>query len=81
MCININLSSTHKVSIEFWQNINEGLFKVVYLIKLRQHFGNIAKAVMRSHKKFFSKVSKILAEGNKVFNSEKSLIYVLPEFN
>ena len=37
---------------------------------------------MRSHnKKFLSKVSKILAEDNKVFNFLKFLIYVLPEFN
>ena len=34
---------------------------------------------MRSHnKKFLSKVSKILAEDNKVLNF---LIYALPEFN
>ena len=31
--------------------INEGLFKVRYLIKLTQYFGNLAKAVMRSHNK------------------------------
>ena len=31
--------------------INEGLFKVKYLIKLTQYFGNLAKAVMRSHNK------------------------------
>ena len=28
-----------------------------------------------------SRISKILAEFNKVFNFEKSLIYVLPKFN
>ena len=44
--------------------INEGLFKVKYLIKLTQYFGNLAKAVMRSHKK---KVSKTLGENNDVF--------------
>ena len=31
--------------------INEGLFKVQYLIKLTQYFGNLAKALMRSHNK------------------------------
>ena len=31
--------------------INEGLLKVRYLIKLTQYFGNLAKAVMRSHNK------------------------------
>ena len=59
-------------------NINKELFKVEYLIKLSQHFGNLAKAAMRSHNKtFFSKVSKILAEFNKVFSFEKFVIYVL----
>ena len=43
----------HKVSIKFWQNINEGFFKVKYLIKLSQDFGNLAKEVMRSHNKKF----------------------------
>ena len=62
-------TSTHKVSIKFWQSINEGLFKVEYLIKLSQYFGNLAKAGVRSHnKKFFTEVSKILAEDNKIFN-------------
>ena len=52
------------------------------LFNLSQYFGNLAKAVMRSHnKKFLSKVSKILAEDNMVFNFKKFLIYVLPEFN
>ena len=37
---------------------------------------------MRSHsKKFLSKVSKILAEDNKVFSFLKFLIYAFPEFN
>ena len=43
----------HKVSIKFWENINEGFFKVKYLIKLSQYFGNLANAVMRSHNKKF----------------------------
>ena len=44
-------------------------FKVEYLTKLSQYFGNLAKAVMTSHnKKFLNKFSKILAEDNKVFN-------------
>ena len=59
----------HKVLIKFWQSINEGLFKVECLTKLSQYFGNLAKAVNRSHKKkFLSKVSKILAEDNKAFS-------------
>ena len=33
--------------------INEGPFKVKYLIKLSQYFRNLAKAVMRSHNKKF----------------------------
>ena len=62
-------TSAHKGSIKFWQSINEGLFRVEYLTKLSQYFLNIAKAVMRSHsKKNLSKVSKILAEDNMVFN-------------
>ena len=44
-------TSAHKVSIKFWQSINEGLFKVEYLNKFSQYFGNVAKAVMRSHNK------------------------------
>ena len=49
------------ISIKFQESINEGLFKVEYLAKLCQYFGNLSKAVMRSHnKKFLSKVSKIL---------------------
>ena len=71
-----------KASIKFWQNINQELFKVKYLIKLSQYFGNFAMAAIRSHNKtLFSKVSKILPEFDKVFNSEKFLIYVFPKFN
>ena len=56
-------------AVQVRQNINEGLFKVKYLIKLRQYFGNLAKPVMRSYnKKFLNKVSKILAQNNEVFN-------------
>ena len=63
-------TNTRKVSIKLWQNINEELFKVVYLIKLRQYFGNHGKAVIRSHyKKFLSKVFKILAENNRFKSS------------
>ena len=58
-------------------SINKELFKVEYLIKLSQYFGNLAKAVMRSHNKaFFRKVSKILVEFNKAFDFEKYFIYV-----
>ena len=74
--------STYEVSIKFWLNINEELFKVEYLIKLSQCFRNLAKTVMKSHNKtFFSNVSKILAEFNKVFNFEKFVIYVLQKFD
>ena len=53
-----------------------------YLTKLSQYFLNLAKAVMRSHNKnFLSKVFKILAEDNKIFNFKMFLIYALPEFN
>ena len=63
-------TSTHKVSIRFWQNINKRLFKVKYLIKLSQYFGNLANAFMRSHnKELLNEGSKILAENNEVFNS------------
>ena len=56
--------------------------KLKYLIKLSQYFGNLAKAVMRSHsKKLLNKVSKILIENSEVFNVLKVLIYVLPELN
>ena len=65
------------VSIAFSQNINEEIFKVEYLIKHSQYFGNLAKAVMSSHNKtFFSKFYKVLVELNDVFNFEKFLIYV-----
>ena len=61
----------YKVSIKFWLNINEERSNVEYLIKLSQYFGNLAKAVMRSHNEtFFSKVSKILVEFDKVFSFE-----------
>ena len=39
----------YKVSTKLWQNINEERFKVEYFIKLSQYFGNLAKAVRRSH--------------------------------
>ena len=72
----------YKVSIKFWQNINEELFKIEYLTELSEYFGNFAKAVMRSNNNtFFYKVSKVLAEFTKVFSSEKFFIYVLPKFN
>ena len=32
--------------LNLWQNINEELFKVEYLIKLSQYFRNLVKAVM-----------------------------------
>ena len=69
-----------KFQLNLWQNINEELFKVEYLIKLSQYFRNLAEAVMRLYSKtFFSKAFKLLADFNKLFNFEKFLIYVLPE--
>ena len=62
-------TSTCKVSIKFWQSKNEGLFKVEYLNKFSQYFGNLGKAVMRSHnKKLLSKASKIFGGNNKIFS-------------
>ena len=53
----------YKVSIKFWQNINEELFKVEYLVRLRQYFRNLAEAVMRLYNKtFFSKAFKVLTD-------------------
>ena len=52
------------------------------LIKLSQYFGNFAKAAIRSYNKaFFHKVSRILAEFDKVFNFKNFLIYALPKYN
>ena len=43
-------------------------------MKLSQYFGNIARTVIISHSKtFFSRVSKIFADLNLVFNFEKFL--------
>ena len=75
-------TSTYKVSIKFWQNINKEFLKTEYFIILSQYFGNFMQ-------EFFvgwphdclCKVSKILVEFYKVFNFEKFLIYVLPKFN
>ena len=70
---------SYKAPIKLWQNTDQKIFKVEYLIKLSQYFGNFAKAVIRSYNKtFFRKVSKILAEFDKLFNFEKFLIYALP---
>ena len=66
---NITYNSAHKVSIKFWQSINEGLFKVEYLNKFSEYFENLAKAVVRSHnKKLLSEASKIFGGDNKIFN-------------
>ena len=71
-----------KFQLNLWQNINEELFKVEYLIQLSQYFRNLAEAVMRLYNKiFFSKAFKVLADFNKVLNFEKFLIYVLSKFN
>ena len=70
------------VSIKYLLNINQELFKVEYFIKLIQYFGNFAEEclVVWPYDRL-CKVSKILAEFNKVINFEKFLIYVLPNFN
>ena len=69
-----------KFQLNIWQNINEELFKVEYLIKLSQCFRNLSEAVMRLYSiKFFDKAFKVLADFNKLFNFEKFLIYVLPK--
>ena len=60
----------YKVSLNLWQNINEELYKVEYLIKHSQYFRNLAEAV---------KAFKVLADFNMVFNFEKFLICVLPK--
>ena len=38
----------HKVLIKFWQNINEELLKIEYLIILSQYFGNFNKDFLLS---------------------------------
>ena len=40
---NINNNKHSKVSIKFWQSINEGLFKVEYLTELSQYSGKSCK--------------------------------------
>ena len=64
-------TSTYKVPIKFWQNIDQKIFKV--------EFWELCKGgVIRSYNKtFFQKVSKIFIwiEFDKVFNFEKFLIY------
>ena len=50
-----SVEGEYKYSVRIPDNkgriINEGLFKVKYLIKLSQYFGNLAKAVVKSHNK------------------------------
>ena len=36
-------TTTYKVLIKFWQNINEKLLKIEYLIILSQYFGNFTQ--------------------------------------
>ena len=36
-------TSTYKVLIKFWQNINEQLLKIEYFIILSQYFGNFTQ--------------------------------------
>ena len=75
-------TGAYNISIKFLQNINDKLFKVEYLIKNSQYFGNFAKEcfIVWPHN-CLCKVSKILTEFNKVFNFEKFLMYVQPKFN
>ena len=45
--------------IRFWQNINEELLKVEYIVNFSQYFEHFAKAIIKScNKTFFRKVSK-----------------------
>ena len=56
------------------------LLNIEYLVIFCQYFGNFIQEffVVWPHN-CLCKISKILAELNKVFNFEKSLIYVLPK--
>ena len=40
-------TGTCKAPIKVWQNTNQELFKVKYIIKFSQYFGNTAKAVIK----------------------------------
>ena len=56
---------TINFQLNLWQNINEELFKVEYLLKLSQYIKNLAEAVMRLYNRtFFSKAFKVLADFN-----------------
>ena len=39
----LTTTSTYKVLIKFWKNINEALLKIEYLIILSQYFGNFTQ--------------------------------------
>ena len=59
---NINNNQHIKVSIKFWQNINEELLNIEYLIIFSQYFGNFIQElfVVWPHN-CLCKISKILA--------------------
>ena len=72
----------HKFSVKFWQNRNEELLKVGCPVNFSQYSGNVAKAIIGPcNKTIFEKVSKTLAEFDKVLNFEKFLIYVVTKSN
>ena len=75
-------TGTYKFPIKFWQNINEELVKVEYLVNFSQYFENFTKSIIGScNKTFLRNVSKTLAEFDEVFNFGKFLIYALAKFN
>ena len=50
---------TYKFPIKFWENINEELVKVEYLVNFSQYFENFTKAIIGScNKTFVRKISK-----------------------
>ena len=69
-CQQIEITTgTYKFPIKFWQNINEELAKVEYLVNFSQYFDNFTKSIIGScNKTFLRKVSKTLAEFDEVFN-------------
>ena len=68
--------------VEFWENMNEELVKVEYLVNFSQYFENFTKVIIGSfNKTYVRKISKTLAEFDEVFKFEKFLIYVSAKFN
>ena len=82
-CQQIEITTgTYKFPIKCWQNINEELVKVEYLVNFSKYFENFTKSIIGScNKTFLRKVSKTLAKFDEVFSFGKFLIYVLAKFN